>query len=337
MISKKKKNFIMDSSLGALKDKKDKRDFRLSGIQKDTAPPTSFALKDKFDVKNQWSRPSCTSQAQSHHKERQENVEIGARPIMAWTKDLENNTNQGAYTRNTFKVVNNIGCCKEKLCTEPGSNLSWGKYININKIPNKCRKQADEHKSKSYWRVDKSINKIKQAIYQNNNSVVMSMAWYNEFNNPNKDGMLPDYDKNGRYGGHAVECKGWDDGKKAFLMKNSWGASWGPISGYFYLPYSYIKDLVWDIWCSLDIPTELPVDNRYGRDRTWSSYLSEKSMAFNPWLRKKIKRAPNNREIKGLVYGHHSYENVFEGAINDKWLHITYPEYLKRQKEGKVD
>jgi hypothetical protein len=58
-------------------------------------------------------------------------------------------------------------------------------------------------------------------------------------------------------------------------------------------------------------------------------------MAFNPWLRKKIKRPPNNREIKGLVYGRHPYENVFEGAIDDKWLYLTYPEYLKKQKKIK--
>lgn len=38
-------------------------------------------------------------------------------------------------------------------------------------------------------------------------------------------------------GGHAVPLIGYDDTKKAFLVQNSWGTSWGN-NGFFYLPYS---------------------------------------------------------------------------------------------------
>ena len=38
-------------------------------------------------------------------------------------------------------------------------------------------------------------------------------------------------------GGHAVPLIGYDDTKKAFLVQNSWGTSWGN-HGFFYLPYS---------------------------------------------------------------------------------------------------
>lgn len=331
---RKNKNFLPDERFGALKDKKDKRDFRLSSIQKDASLPTYFCLGDDFKSKDQHSRGSCTSQAQAHHKERQEDIPIGARPIMAWTKELEGNTNYGAYTRNTFKVVKKIGCCKEKVCPEPSPSMSWEEYIDTKNLPNDCKEKAKEHRSKSYWRVDKDINKVKQAIYKNKNSVVISMAWFREFNNPKQDGTLPDYDKKGNYGGHAVEIKGWDDKKDSFIVKNSWGEGWGK-NGDFLLPYDFFDDVVWDLWTSLDIPENLPVDERYGQERKWYYYNLEKAMAFNPWLRMKIKRPPNNREIKGLVYGRHPYENVFEGAIDDKWLYLTYPEYLKKQEKIK--
>lgn len=38
-------------------------------------------------------------------------------------------------------------------------------------------------------------------------------------------------------GGHAVPLIGYDDNRKAFLVQNSWGTSWGN-NGFFYLPYS---------------------------------------------------------------------------------------------------
>ena len=40
-------------------------------------------------------------------------------------------------------------------------------------------------------------------------------------------------------GGHAVVACGYDDGRQAFLIRNSWGSDWG-IKGYFYMPYNFI-------------------------------------------------------------------------------------------------
>jgi C1A family cysteine protease len=50
-------------------------------------------------------------------------------------------------------------------------------------------------------------------------------------------------------GGHAVVCVGYDDIKKVWIMRNSWGTYWGD-KGYFYLPYAYLTndDLTSDLW-----------------------------------------------------------------------------------------
>lgn len=49
-------------------------------------------------------------------------------------------------------------------------------------------------------------------------------------------------------GGHAILIVGYDEGKRLFKFKNSWGSSWGD-NGYGYLPYEYLLagDL-WDLW-----------------------------------------------------------------------------------------
>jgi len=50
-------------------------------------------------------------------------------------------------------------------------------------------------------------------------------------------------------GGHAVLAVGYDDAKKCFIVRNSWGTDWG-IRGYFMLPYGYLEDrnLSDDVW-----------------------------------------------------------------------------------------
>ena len=72
---------------------------------------------------------------------------------------------------------------------------------------------------------------------------------------------------------------------------------------------------------------EAPVIRRYGQPRTWSKFLEEKKMAFNPWLRNKLKHAPTNSEINGFVYGFWDYESVINPAMYATWTTRTKPEY----------
>ena len=45
-------------------------------------------------------------------------------------------------------------------------------------------------------------------------------------------------------GGHAVLVVGYDDAKKHYICRNSWGVDWGD-KGYFYMPYDYLKNKTW--------------------------------------------------------------------------------------------
>ena len=50
-------------------------------------------------------------------------------------------------------------------------------------------------------------------------------------------------------GGHAVLGVGYDDAKKRFIVRNSWGVNWG-LDGYFTMPFAYLADrnLSDDFW-----------------------------------------------------------------------------------------
>ena len=50
-------------------------------------------------------------------------------------------------------------------------------------------------------------------------------------------------------GGHAILVVGYDDAQQHYIVRNSWGPSWGD-KGYFYVPYDYFtnRDLADDFW-----------------------------------------------------------------------------------------
>ena len=43
-------------------------------------------------------------------------------------------------------------------------------------------------------------------------------------------------------GGHAVVAVGYDDSQQRFIVRNSWGTTWGQ-QGYFTMPYAYLTQL----------------------------------------------------------------------------------------------
>jgi len=66
-----------------------------------------------------------------------------------------------------------------------------------------------------------------------------------------KSGIMPEPDRKREklLGGHAVMGVGYDDRRRAVLVRNSWGPHWG-IGGYFWMSYELIKDpeFAHDFW-----------------------------------------------------------------------------------------
>jgi C1A family cysteine protease len=81
---------------------------------------------------------------------------------------------------------------------------------------------------------------------------VFGFSVYESFESPEvlDTGVVPmPSDGEAQLGGHAVLAVGYDDATARFIIRNSWGTSWGD-GGYGYMPYAYLtdSDLAADFW-----------------------------------------------------------------------------------------
>ena len=158
----------------------------------------------------------------------------------------------GAEIRSGIKSINKYGVCIEKHWAYDTSKFAI-------KPPAKIYTEAKLARAVKYARIDLSkdinimerVNHLKKSI-QSGFPFVFGFIVYESFESfeTRKSGMVSMPKKDERQcGGHAVCAIGFDDDKKCFIVKNSWGSSWG-LNGYFYLPYNYIGDctLADDFW-----------------------------------------------------------------------------------------
>lgn len=155
------------------------------------------------------------------------------------------NSDAGAMLRDGIKSVNRQGAPKET--TWPYIIQQFATKPSVN-----AYKEAMNYQALQYRRLDHlDINQLKQCIYQGF-PFVFGFTVYSSFMSRAvaQTGIVPMPQQSERLmGGHAVLAVGYDDEKKVFIVRNSWGDKWGD-HGYFYIPYDYIThaDLAADFW-----------------------------------------------------------------------------------------
>ncbi len=150
----------------------------------------------------------------------------------------------GAQLRDGMKTVNKQGACPESL---------WPYVVSkfANTPPASTYNAALNHQVLSYMRVARTVNQMKGCLVAGY-PFVFGFTVYESFESEQvaKNGKLNMPKKDEQVvGGHAVLAVGYDDSSKRFIVRNSWGTSWG-IRGYFTIPYDYLLDenLSDDFW-----------------------------------------------------------------------------------------
>lgn len=147
----------------------------------------------------------------------------------------------GAFLRDCMKTLARDGHCLERLCP-----------YDISKFTQRPSLQAYAdghlHVIQSYSRLS-SLNEM-QTCLADGFPFVLGITLYESFESDEvrKTGVV---NMPGSYerviGGHAVMAVGYDNSTQRFLIRNSWGDSWGQ-QGYFTIPYTYVTTLGDDFW-----------------------------------------------------------------------------------------
>ena len=174
-------------------------------------------------------------------------ISYGSRLFLYYnSRKLENNIpdDAGSTLATSIKALQKYGVCREK---------EW--EYNIDKFaiepPKSCYTNALQNTALQVKHIPTKINAMKNSLH-NGYPFVVGFMVYDSFESETVSNTgyvpMPRLTKETLLGGHAAVCVGYDDNKKVWIMRNSWGKEWGD-NGHFYLPYPYLtKDFASDFW-----------------------------------------------------------------------------------------
>jgi C1A family cysteine protease len=238
---------------GWIPDLPDQRDF-LYAMEFPGDIPKSVDLRLHCPpVYNQGTLGSCTANAicAAHQFEQMKQSKFPAfvpsRLFLYYNERvLEDNVYQdaGATLRDGMKVIAKQGVCEETLWPYEPAQFS----TKPNKI---CYIEAMKHQVILYRRINPDIYQMKNCL-ASGYPFVFGISIYQSFESQEvaKSGIVPMPSKEEQMlGGHAIMAVGYDDEKRCFIVRNSWGEGWGE-KGYCYIPYEYLsnQDLACDFW-----------------------------------------------------------------------------------------
>jgi C1A family cysteine protease len=239
---------------GWVPDLPDHRDLLYAAVRRAPARlPSSVDLRSGCSpIEDQGALGSCTGNALAGAVEFLEKKDGVARLIDASRlfvyyneRAIEHTIGEdsGAMIRDGIKTLVRQGVCSE---------VNWPYVISRfrTKPSRACYAEARKHQVTAYARLE-TVDEMRACLAEAF-PFVFGFSVYESFESREvaRTGVVPmPRAKEKLLGGHAVLAVGYDDRKKRFLVRNSWGTGWG-MKGYFTMPYAYLSDrnLSDDLW-----------------------------------------------------------------------------------------
>ncbi len=253
--------------------KPDQRDYKfsLSNRTMQTAPPVVDLRSKCPPVYDQMQLGSCVSNGVAFAIEYDKHVLQAKHPgTPVWTppsrlfiyyngRVIENtvDSDSGLEVRDGIKAVVTYGDCPEN----GGPGLPWAWPYSDDTTSKKpfftvkpakgCYDDAVKNKDLEYAALSQNLAAFKGCL-ATGHPIIFGFTVYDSFESDetaNTGVVALPKSSEGVLGGHCVVIVGYNDSKKWFIVRNSWGKNWG-VAGYCYFPYSYILDnnLSSDFW-----------------------------------------------------------------------------------------
>lgn len=240
----------MNPRLGCLPDRHDTRDYPFAALAPAAPLPAKLDLRPWYPpVMDQGDLGSCTANALCGGREfleiRDGNplTPLSRLALYYGERRRENTTadDAGAMIRDGLRELRNRGCPPESLWpyditrfrdAPPPNLLLAGHHFKIERF-HRCA----------------SVEDVKRALVERW-AIPFGVPVFDSFLSPEtaRTGVIPMPQSGEKMeGGHAIGCVGYDDSESGFIIRNSWGATWGQ-GGYALLPYGYMEEFETDMW-----------------------------------------------------------------------------------------
>jgi C1A family cysteine protease len=168
-----------------------------------------------------------------------------SRAVRGWTR-----MDTGAYITDVMKVVAKLGVANEVLYPY---NIAKFKR----KPPVSVYTDALKHQGLRYEKIDNRNPHTIMLALAEGLPVVFGSSLYENYPQLSADNVMPMPDlSTSNIGGHCMAVVGYDWPKRRFLIRNSWGPSWGD-NGHHWMSFDYIcnVNLTDDVWILRTVET----------------------------------------------------------------------------------
>jgi len=242
------------SSLGCLKDPEDLRDIPMGLVLRPVPLPGCLDYSRAMTpVRNQGEEGTCVAFASvvgvkeyEDSREYKKLITLSPRFLYSLCKKFDGAPDEdGTYPRVAMKMLLKYGVCPEDY---------WPYSPYQHDLPKKgASKAAKRYSITAYARL-KGTLQMKRSLLVNGPflaGIKVFDCWFTR--KALKTGLIPMPGKKDEFqGGHAVCIVGYDDKRRLFTFKNSWGRRWAD-KGYGYLPYAYMQRYCVDAWSATDL------------------------------------------------------------------------------------
>lgn len=236
-------------ALGACRDDNDdeieKRDFR-SPIPSSGLPKAVDLRSWMTPVEDQGSIGSCTSNALAGaleyliHREKNAHVDLSRLFVYFGQRLWDDRVREdsGASIASGIRVLSRVGIPRE-------ASWPYAKDLFAVQPPEAVFQEAATHRVLDWWHVPIDGDALRGCLAAGF-PVTFGTRVTESFVKTPTSGMcgMPSGADDKKHGRHALLLVGYDDAKRVFITRNSWGYDWGD-RGYVYMPYDYVLNRKW--------------------------------------------------------------------------------------------
>lgn len=150
----------------------------------------------------------------------------------------------GASIADGIRVLRHLGAAPERA-------WPYQRELFAVQPPESVYALAEQHQIADWWSLDVDADALRSCLARGF-PVTFGTRVTESFMRPGRDGVIPmpgarDRD-DARHGRHALLLVGYDDARRSFLVRNSWGEDWGD-RGHCWMPYAYVANRSWTRSC----------------------------------------------------------------------------------------